>query len=79
MLCVNRLISALPCIICSQSHQDKAVVSQFAFWVYAALKRRGQRRVLALLHCAAVVKIARVVLPEGRTAGQDCLLCGEGL
>lgn len=30
LLCVNRLISALPCILCSQQ-QDTAVISQFVF------------------------------------------------
>ncbi|XP_009945463.1 PREDICTED: utrophin-like, partial [Leptosomus discolor] len=41
LLCVNRLISAFRCILCGQSHQDKAVILQFARCLYAAVKHLG--------------------------------------
>lgn len=53
VLCVNRLISALPCILCSQ-HQDTAVISQFVCWLYVAVKHCVCGRLFAILCCAAI-------------------------
>lgn len=52
VLCVNRLISALPCIVCSQQ-QDTAVISQFVFDC-VAVKHCVCGRLFTILCCAAI-------------------------
>lgn len=68
---VHRLISALLCLLCSQSHQDKAVISQFACWLYAAVKHLDHGRLFALLHCtAAWLKLPELCCVRGELPGK---------